>query len=275
MAAPIALIAGEGALPVRLLQVCAAQGRRVIVCGVFGHDRDLPRNDMPLRLETLGTTLDELKAHGVAEVCFCGAVQPPRIDPALIDAATAPLVERMVGAVAAGGDDAALRIAIELFEDAGFYVRAATDLVPELLPAEGVPSQARPSDAHGADAGRAAAVVAGLGALDIGQGCVVRQGRVLAVEAAPGTDWMLQSLAAHAPAGQGGLLYKAPKPGQDRRVDLPAIGPATVRGAQAAGLDGIAIALGGVMVLDLPATVAEADAAGLFLWIRRGAQDTG
>ena len=70
------------------------------------------------------------------------------------------------------------------------------------------------------------------------------------------------------PIPSGGVLAKAPKPGQDRRVDLPAIGPGTVDRAAAAGLEGIVIATGGVMVLDLAETIARADAAGLFLWVR-------
>jgi DUF1009 family protein len=126
---------------------------------------------------------------------------------------------------------------------------------------------------------------------------------VIAIEAQPGTDWMLASLLSRGgerlPTGgllddpfgvaadmfggpavasrrgrdprlpPGGLLYKAPKPGQDLRADLPAIGPDTVRGAAAAGLEGIVIEAGGVMVLDRAETVRAADAAGLFLWVRR------
>ena len=64
------------------------------------------------------------------------------------------------------------------------------------------------------------------------------------------------------------MLFKGPKPGQDRRIDLPAIGPATVAGAAAAGLAGIAVEAGGVMILDRAETIAAADAAGLFLWVR-------
>ncbi|MEM1428421.1 MAG: UDP-2,3-diacylglucosamine diphosphatase LpxI [Pseudomonadota bacterium] len=273
MGRPIALIAGEGALPLAVLSACEAEGRPVTVCGVRGHDGDLPRNDRPLRLETIGSLIAGLKADGIAEVCFCGAVQRPQIDPTAIDAATAPLVERMIGAVSAGGDDAALRVAVALFEEAGLHVAGAAEVAPGLLPPDGVPTAARPSDAHGADAGRGAATVAALGAADIGQACIVRAGQVIAVEALPGTDWMLASLAEvppvlRPPHDRGGVLYKAPKPGQDRRVDLPTIGPKTVEGAAAAGLDGVAIEAGGVMVLDLPATVAAADAAGLFLWVR-------
>ena len=272
--APLALVAGRGALPGRVLAACEAAGRPVTVCGVAGYEAELPRNDRPVRLETLGSLIGALRAAGVREVCLCGAVQRPAIDPAAIDAATWPLMERLQGALAAGGDDAALRLLVGVFEEAGLRVLGAHDLAPDLLPLEGVPTRARPGDAHGPDAGRGAAVLAALGRADLGQACVVRAGQVIAVEALPGTDWMLQSLAATPPdlpsaLARGGLLYKAPKPGQDRRVDLPAIGPRTIAGAARAGLDGVVIEAGGVIVVDLPATVAEADAAGLFLWVRR------
>ena len=109
-----------------------------------------------------------------------------------------------------------------------------------------------------------------VGPADIGQGCVVVAGQALAIEALGGTDWMLDSLAGNRrPAGpSGGILYKAPKPGQDRRADLPVIGPQTMAGVKAAGLSGIVIEEGGVIVLDQAATIGAADAAGLFLWVR-------
>ena len=106
-----------------------------------------------------------------------------------------------------------------------------------------------------------------MGAADVGQACAVLNGQALAIEGVFGTDWMLRSLA-NRPDGEGGLLYKAPKPDQDRRADLPAIGPDTVRGAADAGLDGIVIEAGGVILLDRDAVVATCDRMGLFLWSR-------
>jgi hypothetical protein len=269
----LALVAGRGALPARLLAACERAGKRVTVCGMAGYADALPRNDRPFRLETLGTLIAELRAAGATEVCLAGAVQRPALHPDAVDAATAPLIERVAGALAAG-DDGALRTLVAIFEEAGLRVRGAADVAPDLLPPEGVLTAARPRDAHGRDAGRAAATVALLGRADVGQACVVRAGQVLAVEALPGTDWMLESLVALPPdlpdhLARGGLLYKAPKPGQDRRVDLPLVGPHTVGTAAAARLDGIAIEADGVMVLDRAETVAAADAAGLFLWVRR------
>ena len=130
------------------------------------------------------------------------------------------------------------------------------------------------TDADRRDATRAAEIVAVLGVADVGQACVVAQGLCLAVEALPGTDAMLDFVALTGaglrpdPNGARGLLYKAPKPGQDRRIDLPALGPATVAKAAEAGLAGIAWEAGGVMLLDRAATVAAAELAGLFLWSR-------
>jgi DUF1009 family protein len=116
-----------------------------------------------------------------------------------------------------------------------------------------------------ADIARGVAVARALGAADVGQGCVVQFGFVLAVEAVEGTDAMLARCAPLARGGPGGVLVKLVKPGQERRADLPTIGPETVRGAARAGLRGIAFEAQGAMLADRDATVAAADAAGLFL----------
>jgi DUF1009 family protein len=170
------------------------------------------------------------------------------------------------------GDDVTLREVIALFEEHGFAVAGVAEIAPALIPGPGVLA-GHPTPRDEADAARAAAIVAALGAVDVGQGAVVAQGQCLGVEALPGTDALLAQVAAIGdrrpdPARGRGLLYKAAKPGQDRRIDLPTLGPATVRAAAAAGLGGIAWAAGEVICLDRPAMVAEAQARGLFLWAR-------
>jgi DUF1009 family protein len=104
-----------------------------------------------------------------------------------------------------------------------------------------------------------------LGVLDIGQAVVVQQGLVLGVEAIEGTDALIQRVGPLRRDGPGGVLVKVAKPQQDRRIDLPTIGPATIAQAAAAGLRGIAIEAGGAIILDKAATAAAADEAGLFL----------
>ena len=260
----LALIAGTGALPKHLAE---AADTPPLVAALARFPPDTLEPDITFRIETLGTALATLKDRGVTEVCFAGALRRHPIEPAEIDAATLPLVPRMAEALKQG-DDAALRTVLAIFEEAGFAIKAAHEIAPDLLPEPGILTETQPSDADTADTARAAEVLAALGPADVGQGCVVHRRHVLAIETAFGTDWMLATLENRPDSGSGGVLLKAPKPGQDRRIDLPAIGPGTVDAAARAGLDGIAIAAGGVMVLDRAATIAAADEAGLFLWVR-------
>lgn len=262
-----AIIAGAGGLPAALV---AAMEVRPFVAALEGFAPRGVEPDLWFRVERLVPFLRTLEDAGVSRVCFAGAVQRPRLDPALFDPDTATMVPRLLGAMQQG-DDATLREVLAIFSEAGFALAGVAEVAPALVPAAGVLC-GTVGERDRADAVRAAAIVAALGAVDVGQGAVVQQGLCLAVEALPGTDAMLAGVAAIPaglrPAGARGVFYKAPKPAQDRRIDLPALGVETVRRVAAAGLGGIVWEAGGVICLDLPAMVAEAEAAGLFLWAR-------
>ena len=259
----LALIAGSGALPTELAERLDVPP---LVCALDGFGPDDLAVDVTFRLETLGTLLAVLRDNGVTHVCMAGAIGRPVLDPAAIDAATLPLVPLLQQAMTSG-DDGALRAAITAFESAGLVVDGAHQVAPDLLPPAGCPTDAQPADNDRTDATRGAAIVAAMAAVDIGQACVVQRHQALAVEGSFGTDWMLQSLTTRPDAG-GGILFKAPKPGQDRRVDLPTIGPATIVSACAAGLAGVVIEAGGVIVLDLAGVIQTCNRLGLFLWVR-------
>lgn len=258
-----ALIAGMGGLPAALV---AAAEERPVICALDGMEPDALDVDIPFRIEKLGSVLQDLKARGVSEVCFAGAIRRPAVDPAQIDAATMPLVPVIQQALTSG-DDGALRAMIGVFEHVGFTMRGAHEIAPDLLLDAGCPTQAQPDTLAQKDANRGADIVAAMDAVDVGQACVVLRGQAIGIETVFGTDWMLGALAAR-PDGTGGILYKAPKPGQDRRADLPTIGPDTVTAAARAGLSGIVIQAGGVIVLEQPDVIAQCDALGLFLWVR-------
>lgn len=261
----LALIAGAGGLPAALV---AALPERPLICALEGFAPAGLAPDQTFRIERLALFLGWLEDQGVTEVCFAGAVQRPRLDPSLFDPATATLVPRLVAALGQG-DDATLREVLAIFDEAGFAVKGVTDIALHLVPGVGLHAGSISAQDE-RDAIRAAAILAALGAVDVGQGCVVAGGLCLAVETLPGTDAML-AFVAQIPASlrpAPGLFYKAPKPAQDRRIDLPALGVQTVRNAAAAGLGGIVWAAGGVICLDLPAMQAEAQAKGLFLWAR-------
>ena len=262
----LALIAGTGALPDELI---ARLAERPLICSMEGSLPDNLAPDIKFPLEQLGSFVSELKNRGVTEICMAGAVRRPAIDPKRIDAATMPLVPILQKAMISG-DDGALRAVIGIFEDAGMNVRAAHEIAPDILPPLGCLTQAQPSDADLADADRGAGILRSMGAADIGQACAVLKGQALAVEGIFGTAWMLQSLTQRPDAG-GGILFKGPKPDQDRRADLPAIGPDTVAAAVAAGLTGIVIEKGGVIVLQRERVIEECDRLGLFLFVRERA----
>jgi len=270
----LALIAGTGDLPAALVARLPAPP---LICAMDGFAPAMTA-DVTFRIEQLGSFLSGLRARGVTEICLAGAIRRPPIDPAAVDAATRPLVPRIMAAIAQG-DDGALRAIIAILEDAGLTVRAAHEIAPDLLPDAGVLSRKPVTTAAHQDAAIAEQTIAEMGRADIGQACVVGNGQVLAREGQAGTDAMLDRLAAQGRGGKpgpadaafrGAILFKAPKPGQDRRADLPVIGPQTARRAIAAGLAGIVIAHDGVMVLDQDRVLSALDEAGLFLWVRRG-----
>ena len=260
----LALIAGQGALPKLLADTSEAPP---LIASLARFPPDTLQPDLTFRIETLGTALETLKERGVTEVCFAGALRRQPIEPTEIDAATMPLVPRMAEALKQG-DDAALRTVIAIFEEAGLTVKAPHDIAPDLLPDPGILTEAPPRETDEADVARAADVLAALAPADVGQGCVVHRRQVLAVEGHYGTDWMLGTLEHRPDASTGGTFYKAPKAGQDRRIDLPTIGPETVHAAADARLYGIAIEAGGVMMIDRQTCVDIADQAGLFIWVR-------
>jgi len=264
----LALIAGRGDLPPAIVAALRGAGEPVpLICEMRGFVADLPADlpRRPFRLEHLGSFLADLRALGVTEVCLAGAVTRPDIDPHEIDAATAPLVPRLQAAITKG-DDGALREIIAILEGAGLTLRGAHDIAPDLLPPAGVLTRAAPAARHKSDAVAGDAGIVEMGRADVGQACVVSGGAVIATEGQDGTDAMLGRI--DRARARRGLLYKAPKPQQDRRADLPVIGPKTARMAAEAGLDGIVIEAGGVMVLDLPQVLGLLDSHGMFLWVR-------
>lgn len=272
----VALIAGTGGLPAAL---AGAMATRPLIAAMEGFPPAGLVPDLTFRLERLVPFFHALRAAGVSRVCMAGAVTRPRIDPALLDPETARLVPRLAAAMAQG-DDATLRAVIALFGEEGFDIVSATDLAPALLVGDGVHAGA-PSEVDRADAQRAALIAHALGRVDVGQGCVVQQGLCLAVEVLGGTDAMLAAVAGLSPglrpdpARGRGLLYKAPKPGQEWRIDLPALGPDTVTRAAEAGLGGIVWQAGGVLCLQFGRMQAVARERGLFLWAREPDEGAG
>lgn len=261
----LALICGNGALPAALV---AALPDRPMICALDGFAPEGLAVDQVFRIERLALFIRHLQDAGVTEVAFAGAVARPRLDPALFDPQTALIVPRLLAAIHAG-DDAGLRVILGLFEEEGLTVRGVADLAPDLLAGVGVLGAVAPKPQDETDATRGRAILSALAPVDVGQACVVAAALCLGVEAIYGTDALLADVASHRPLrhpAKGGVFVKCAKAGQDLRVDLPTIGPDTIDRCVAAGLSGICLQAGHVIVLDRAAVVARADAVGLALW---------
>jgi hypothetical protein len=262
----LAILACGGALPVRL----AAAYPEAVRVGLSGIPNDL-NGDVDLhRLEKLGTLFDALKAQGVGRIVLAGALARPAFDPSAFDATMVAVAPRLMAAMQEG-DDGLLGTVIAIFEEQGFVVVGAHELLPDLVAEAGLQVGPPPSDADLRDATRAWDILGALSPLDVGQGAVVAGGQCLGIETVQGTDAMLRFVAetpAELRRGVRGVYVKAAKRGQDLRVDMPAVGPRTVAAVAGAGLSGLVIEPGRVMILDREETLQAALDAGVFLSAR-------
>jgi len=263
----LGILAGGGQLPGQVAAAARAAGRSVFLIGLEGFADPAVLAPWPhefVRILAAGRILAALREHGCQDLVLVGPVRRPSLLDLRPDAESARILAR-IGRAAFAGDDGLLAAVVRVFAEEGFCVLGAHEILAEALGPAGLLSHAAPDAVALADIRRGVLVARALGAIDVGQGCVVQQGIVLAVEAAEGTDAMLARCAALAAPGRGGVLVKLVKPGQDRRADLPTVGPETLRGAAGAGLRGVAFEAGGTILAERDATVAVADAAGLFL----------
>lgn len=274
MAGKLGLIAGGGTLPVEIAQHCEQAGREVFIARLKGFSgpelEAFPGSDVGLA--EVGKCIKLLKRAGCKSVCLVGNVSRPdfaSLKPDLRGIAILPAVIM----AARKGDDALLRVILAEFSKEGFLIEGAHEAKSDLTLRSGALGRIAPQSHHKADIARALLVARKIGELDIGQGAVVCDGLVLAVEAQEGTDAMLRRVANEIPGairGQAGayrgVLAKAPKPIQDTKVDMPTIGLATIQRVAAAGLAGIVGEAGRLLVLDRDHVIALADELGLFIY---------
>lgn len=269
-AAPLAILAGGGAFPRIVAEAARAAGRPVAIAAIRG-EVDPGYEAFPHRVVgrgQLGTVLRFFRAAGARELVIVGGMRERRL-PRLseIDLGAIWVILRHLR-ILRHGDDGLLRKIARIFESRGLRIVGAAEVAPHLVVRHGALGAYRPGSSALADIAVGVAEARAHGARDLGQGVIVVDGVVVAREGPSGTDAMLAAHAASRAPGSlpRGVLVKCPKPTQDRRLDMPAIGSATVAAAAAAGLAGIAVEAEGTLVADADAVARAADAAGIFVW---------
>jgi UDP-2,3-diacylglucosamine hydrolase len=267
---PLGIIAGGGQIPCAVAESVVARGLAVHVFGIRGEASEAIERfpNTWVKWGELGKLFATCDKIGCRDLVIVGGVSRPDLANVKFDFGAIKNLPFIIS-LSKGGDDHVLSNIVRFFESKEFRVHGAAEMAPELLMGEGNLGKRTPTPEELADIEIGLNVVRELGRLDVGQAAVVAKGYVLAVEAAEGTDAMLERCAELRKSGRArgrtGVLIKAPKPGQEERIDMPTIGPATVQRAVAAGLAGIAVAAGRVLMAEREATIDVANRNGLFL----------
>lgn len=269
---PLGIIAGAGRFPLALAEAASARGRPVfalLLKGIAGPDLEAYPHEW-VGIGRFGQIIHAARRAGCRDLVFIGSLVRPHLWTTVPDLAALRKLPDVIR-LYRGGDDHLLRGIADLFEKEGFRLLGAQEVAPELLMPAGILTRRAPEAVDLDDIRHGRAAIAALGPFDVGQGVVLSERRIVAVEGAEGTDGMLERCASMRTGGRlrwradTGLLIKAPKPGQDHRLDLPAIGPGTVEKAADAGLRGIAVEAGGTLMVDPQAMIRQADRRGLFI----------
>lgn len=270
---PLAMLCGGGSLPLTVADKVAASGRKVVLFPLRGAAEGIAVERFPhywVHIGQIGKFLRLARAAGCRDVVFIGSLVRPSLWQVHPDFKGLTVLPRVLAAYR-GGDNHLLTSMGKVLEDEGLRLVGAHEVAPDILMPEGVLGRAQVSERDRADIALGLDYLHTAGKFDIGQAVVVAGRHVLAVEAAEGTDAMLTRVAemrangrVQAPRGAG-IMVKAPKPAQDRRFDLPSIGPQTVEGAARAGLAGIAVVAASTIVAEPEQLVAVADRANIFV----------
>ncbi len=261
----IAIVAGAYDLPKLTRDALMRAGWDVFVIGLKNfYDPDL-NPDMVIRLGGAGRAIRMARRLGIRRVTFVGSLGHPNLSDLRPDFWTLRALIKILKHQR-GYDSMAVAFN-KVMEKQGFEIVAAQDLAPELtFQVAGVQTRKKPGASDKKNLERAIEVSHTIGAADIGASVVVDK-QVIAVEAAEGTARMLDrvvAMRAHKRKSSG-VFAKMTKPGQDLRIDIPAIGVDTVNAVADAHLNGIVVNTKTCFVVNRDAVIDTANQRGIFI----------
>lgn len=263
----VGIIAGSGSLPLALATALQVDGKDPYLLLIEGEADPAQYKDFShevIRITKVGRFLKALAREKCTHITLAGPVKRPNLKNLVPDMEGVKLLARITGA-SRKGDDGLMRAITGYLQEKGFTIIGAHELASDLLVPSGQLGKVSPTEQDDADIAAGVRIVKAVGALDIGQAAILRDGYVLAVEAAEGTDGLLTRSAAFAWDKRAGVLVKLSKPGQELKADMPTIGPETVTLAAEANLRGIALEEHKTLILDMKEAIRRADVAGIFL----------
>jgi UDP-2,3-diacylglucosamine hydrolase len=262
---PVALIAGQGVYPILVARAVRQAGVPIKLIAFEEETRPelfdsfAEADRCRLRVGQLGRMLRAIKEFGAGYALMAGQITPRRLFHGLHPDLKATRI--LLSLKRRNAETIFSAIADEIASLGVTLLDARAFLDDQLALPGCMTGRSFPIDdeyvQHGIQIARECA------RLDIGQGCVVRKGTVLAVEAFEGTDEMIRRAGAF--KTDGALFVKTVKAAQDYRFDVPCFGQRTLETMREAGLSAAALEAGRVLMLDRPAVLTQARSWGISL----------
>lgn len=263
----IGIIAGAGSLPYEVVKSCQQDSIPFSIC-TFENETD---NEELLNSEhqnlfkvyEISRIIKFLKDQKVTHITLAGKIQRSEIKRLLLDSKGRKLFTKIVKNGLA--DNAILTAIIEFFENEGFEIIPPEKIAKNLTIEKGVFTKKKPSKSDYEDMEYGLKILKATSSLDIGQSLIVQNKLVLGIEAAEGTDELIRRCKNLGEKNSESILIKICKPTQDKRIDLPSIGPSTVKNAVKNGIKGIAIEAGSSILMEKELTLELANNSGIFI----------
>lgn len=253
----LGLVAGGGQFPVMVAQSAREKGVKV---SVVAFDRETSpeiqnwaEDLIWIKLGQLGKMIRYLKEQNAREVVFAGPINKP----GAFDIRPDLRAIRLLLSLKSRNDNSLLSAVAAELSSEGMEVVSALKYVPELVSAPGCMTRRKPSRQEQEDILFGWPLIKQIGAMDIGQCIVIRERAVVAVEAVEGTDAAI--VRAGGLVGPGCCVIKTFKPGQDQRIDLPALGAGTIETMARARASCLAYEAGSSLFFDREKAISTAD----------------
>ncbi|PCJ99739.1 MAG: UDP-2,3-diacylglucosamine pyrophosphatase [Zetaproteobacteria bacterium] len=262
----LGIIAGGGNLPSYLLSICNDKGIEPFIIGFDGQtgvDIMEDNHHQWVGFGEAGKIISFFKSNGVKDLVLIGGVKRPSFSEIKPDFKAVKILSR-IGFRALGDNDLLSALKTEL-EKEGFILRGVQDFCDGLLIEEGTVGRYKPEPDDAVSIEFGLKVSQEIGALDIGQSVIVQNAMIVGVEAVEGTDALIARCSDLQQNGRGGILVKTRKPQQDKMLDMPTIGPQTIINAHNAGLAGIVLHAGNVIIVDIKTVANYADKYKIFV----------
>jgi DUF1009 family protein len=268
----LGVIAGNGMMPVEAIKYFIRNNIPIFVVGLepFCIAEEIAKAPhIFVKIGEIGKLLKAFRDNDVEDIIFAGGIDRPSLKELIPDWEGVKIVAKL--AMKKKSDDNLFRAVIDEIERRGFRIIGIQDVIPEMLCGENIYTKTKPTKDDLNDIERGWTVAKAIGAVDVGQAVVVQDGLILAMEAIEGTNLMLERAASLRRGKKKLIMVKVLKPGQEMRVDLPAIGLQTVELFIKYGIAGIAVEAGCSLFIEKDAVIKKANENGIFIIGRRNA----